>query len=202
MYHSVGRAPAGRTRRRRRRRGGGRLRAQIYSPPYLFKGPRPTIVAAPGTAAYGIELRHHQSGGRVHHVGRRLMRPTAATHALDMNQRYVPLAFTRLRDDASRRPHRRRRRGAAGRLHARRQELAGVPSVASWIRIGTAGSAAARDRSPGPSPMLRRPAPDRRGDGLDQRAIGHDRRDRPLHPHRRPGRRGAGDVPGGGLRDE
>ena len=27
--------------------------AEIYSPPYLFKGPRPTITAAPSAAAYG-----------------------------------------------------------------------------------------------------------------------------------------------------
>src|SRR5262249_44488438 len=27
--------------------------AQIYSPPYLFKGPRPTITSAPGTVQYG-----------------------------------------------------------------------------------------------------------------------------------------------------
>ena len=42
--------------------GGGQLpgsaavnqtNAEIYSPPYLFKGPRPTISSAPAAAAYG-----------------------------------------------------------------------------------------------------------------------------------------------------
>ena len=31
----------------------GRLRAQIYSPPYLFKGARPSISTAPSAAGYG-----------------------------------------------------------------------------------------------------------------------------------------------------
>ena len=31
----------------------GRLRAQIYSPPYLFGGARPVIAAAPTLAGYG-----------------------------------------------------------------------------------------------------------------------------------------------------
>ena len=46
--------------------GGGRLSggdvptdqfsAQIFSPPYLFKGPRPVIASAPSTAAYGASI--------------------------------------------------------------------------------------------------------------------------------------------------
>ena len=33
--------------------------AEIYSPPYLFKGTRPTISSAPGRCELGLELRHH-----------------------------------------------------------------------------------------------------------------------------------------------
>jgi len=42
--------------------GGGRfgtepqLTAEIYSPPYLFKGPRPTITSAPGAGVYGATV--------------------------------------------------------------------------------------------------------------------------------------------------
>src|SRR5262249_34556454 len=33
-----------------------RLNAEIYSPPYLFKGARPTITSAPGDGAYGASI--------------------------------------------------------------------------------------------------------------------------------------------------
>jgi hypothetical protein len=64
----------------------GRLRAQVYSPPYLFKGPRPTIGSSPGTAAYGntFQMTSPQAASITSVT---LLRPTAATHALDMNQR-------------------------------------------------------------------------------------------------------------------
>ena len=29
------------------------MRLEVFSPPYLFKGPRPTITAAPNQATYG-----------------------------------------------------------------------------------------------------------------------------------------------------
>ena len=37
--------------------GPGQYSAQIYSPPYLFKGPRPTITAAPAGTTYGSNDR-------------------------------------------------------------------------------------------------------------------------------------------------
>jgi hypothetical protein len=39
--------------------------AEIYSPPYLHKGPRPTIASAPGSMAYGdtIEVEHRTRCG-------------------------------------------------------------------------------------------------------------------------------------------
>ena len=39
--------------------------AEIYSPPYLFKGARPTITSAPATLAYGVQfLRRNARRGR------------------------------------------------------------------------------------------------------------------------------------------
>ena len=40
----------------------GRLRAQIYSPPYLFKGARPTISGSPGDRRLGHDVRVHEPG--------------------------------------------------------------------------------------------------------------------------------------------
>ena len=35
--------------------------AEIFSPPYLFKGARPTITGAPSTLTYGAQLHGHHA---------------------------------------------------------------------------------------------------------------------------------------------
>ncbi len=71
----------------------GRLRAQIYSPAYLFKGPRPAISAAPATIGYGSSFSvSSPDAASITSVA--LIRDAAATHAFDQNQRYVPLTFS------------------------------------------------------------------------------------------------------------
>lgn len=117
----------------------GRLRAQIYSPPYLFAGPRPIIDAAPGSAAYGssftIATSQAASIARVS-----LIRPSAVTHALDMDQRFVPLAFSAGSGSLSVTAPASGGIAPPGFYMLVIEDAAGVPSVASWIRIGTAGS--------------------------------------------------------------
>lgn len=81
--------------------GGGRngvstadyLDAQIYSPPYLFKGARPTITSAPTTLSYnsGFFLATPDAAS-IASVA--LIRNGSDTHANNMDQRYVPLTFT------------------------------------------------------------------------------------------------------------
>lgn len=117
----------------------------IFSPPYLFDAqgnfaPRPAILEAPCTVAYGAsntfevrtsDIAGMQAGGKV-----ALMRAGSVTHAFDMNQRYVPLNFTicgdRLRIEAP----------ANANLAPPGDYLlflvngSGVPSVASWLRVG------------------------------------------------------------------
>ena len=65
--------------------------AEIYEPPYLFKGPRPAIDSAPDSVTYGDTFTVQTSGGATKAV---LMAPAAVTHANDMSQRNVPLAAT------------------------------------------------------------------------------------------------------------
>jgi chitodextrinase len=68
------------------------LSAEIYSPPYLFNGPRPTISSAPSTISYGTNFAVATSDApSIASVA--LMRLGSVTHAFDMNQRYVPLTF-------------------------------------------------------------------------------------------------------------
>jgi hypothetical protein len=68
------------------------LRLEVYSPGYLFKGPRPRITRAPESFAYGqpAEVSYEHTGD-IRSVA--LMRPGAVTHSFDMDQRYVELRF-------------------------------------------------------------------------------------------------------------
>jgi hypothetical protein len=65
--------------------------AEIYEPPYLFRGPRPTIASAPNEVTYGDTFTVQTSSDATKAV---LMAPGAVTHANDMSQRHVPLAVT------------------------------------------------------------------------------------------------------------
>jgi hypothetical protein len=67
--------------------------AEIFSPPYLFSGSRPTISSRPSRIAYGNTFRigtaEAASIARV-----TLVRLGSTTHAFDMNQRFQQLSFT------------------------------------------------------------------------------------------------------------
>jgi len=66
---------------------------EIYSPPYLFKGARPTITSSPATLTYGAQFTiTSPDATSITRVA--LLRPSATTHADDMDQRYVDLTFT------------------------------------------------------------------------------------------------------------
>jgi hypothetical protein len=66
--------------------------AEYYSPPYLFNGARPTISAAPESAAYGqtfvVGTPDAASIAKVTLLGL-----SSNTHEFNQNQRFVPLAF-------------------------------------------------------------------------------------------------------------
>jgi hypothetical protein len=67
--------------------------AEIFSPPYLVRGARPTIGSVPDHVAYGAEFRvATPDAGAVTSVS--LIRTGAATHAFDENQRFQRLSFT------------------------------------------------------------------------------------------------------------
>ncbi|HKO31913.1 MAG TPA: galactose oxidase early set domain-containing protein [Nitrospiraceae bacterium] len=68
------------------------LSAEIYSPPYLFKGARPTINSAPGTIQYATHFIV-TTPDALEIASVALVRLGAVTHAFDQNQRYVPLTF-------------------------------------------------------------------------------------------------------------
>lgn len=63
--------------------------AQVYSPPYLFKGTRPQIVSAPTAATVGQTFNIKASTTKV--VSVVLIAPGAVTHGNDMHQRFIKL---------------------------------------------------------------------------------------------------------------
>ena len=82
--------------------GGGQLpgypvtnqtNAQIFSPPYLFKGLRPSVVSAPSVVQHGRSFEVQTSlGSNISKVS--LVRLGSVTHTFDQNQRFVPMNFT------------------------------------------------------------------------------------------------------------
>jgi hypothetical protein len=80
--------------------GGGRFgpdfpSAEIYSPPYLFKGPRPTITSVSPVLQYGNAFPvSSPSAATVSRVA--LLGTGAVTHAFDAHQRYLELPFTQI----------------------------------------------------------------------------------------------------------
>ena len=71
----------------------GEHNAQFYSPPYLFNGTRPTITSAPASAAYGSSITvQTPDAASITKVS--LVSLGADSHTLDMDQHFVPLAFT------------------------------------------------------------------------------------------------------------
>ena len=68
--------------------------AQIFTPPYLLRGPRPDVTSAPDEVSYGATFRLEtpQADGIVKVS---FIRLGAATHAFDENQRFQWLDFSK-----------------------------------------------------------------------------------------------------------
>ena len=63
--------------------------AEIYSPPYLFKGPRPVIDSAPQAVGWGDAFGIPSNSADIERAV--LMAPAATTHGFDTHQRHVEL---------------------------------------------------------------------------------------------------------------
>jgi hypothetical protein len=108
--------------------------AQIWSPPYLFHGPRPTILSAPPkiTWAERFSVRFQPGASRAVVVA-----PGAVTHSVDFNQRLVSLRVVSSRADRMTLvapPDGRCRAPGPYMLFVLNGR--GVPSVAKWVQIG------------------------------------------------------------------
>ena len=117
----------------------GRLRAQVYSPPYLFKGARPVITTAPAMAGYGTSFSiATPDAASITSVA--LIRLSAGTHAFDQNQRYVPLTFSAGSGSLSVTSPASGGVAPPGYYQLVIKNGSGVPSVARYIRVDTGGN--------------------------------------------------------------
>jgi len=111
--------------------------ADLYSPPYLFRGPRPAVTDAPAALKYSQSFSVTSPDSMtISKIS--LVRLGAATHAYNQNQLFVPLSFDR---------------AAPGTLHVHAPangtiappgdyllflvNTSGVPSIGKVVRIGS-----------------------------------------------------------------
>jgi hypothetical protein len=72
---------------------GEELRLEFYSPPYLFKGPRPEITSAPTQMSYAsTAIIGTTTPSAINSVS--LLRCGSSTHSFNADQRYVELTIT------------------------------------------------------------------------------------------------------------
>ncbi len=74
--------------------GGNQMSMEVYSPPYLFRGPRPTVNACPAAVGYGDDfVVGSPASCRVDRVT--LVRCSTITHHTNTDQRLLPLTWHR-----------------------------------------------------------------------------------------------------------
>ena len=109
--------------------------SEIYSPPYLFKGPRPTITSVPPSVPYiqpfFVETPDVNSITNV-----RIIRLPAVTHAFDQNQRIHLLNFTKTTGGLNVTSCKNRNQCPPGHYMLFILKAGNIPSVAKIIRIG------------------------------------------------------------------
>jgi len=136
MYHSVALLlPDGRVLSAGQDFGPLETTGEIYSPPYLFKGPRPTIASAPSEAGYGQQLSiSTPEAADIASVV--LIRPGCLTHQIDTDQRSLPLKFTAGSGTITAQTPPNAQTAPPGYYMLFILNSAGVPSVAPWVHLG------------------------------------------------------------------
>ena len=109
------------------------LRISVYSPPYLFKGARPTVTVPATTAGYGQQLNLAVTGDV---VAASLTAPSSATHQTDTNARLVDLPITGSGATRQATVPANRNLLPPGPYMLTVLDSTGVPSVARWVMVG------------------------------------------------------------------
>jgi hypothetical protein len=107
---------------------------EIFSPPYLFQGARPTISSAPSSVSYGqgftISTPNAASITRV-----ALVKAGSVTHSNNFDQRYVDCTFTAGSASLSATAPPDSNHAPPGWYMLFLVNSGGVPSVASWVQV-------------------------------------------------------------------
>jgi Domain of unknown function (DUF1929) len=123
LFDETGRAP-----------GTFEQRIEVYSPPYLFKGERPVITGGPAAVARGGTAVFTTPGAdRI--ASARLIRPSAVTHVLDVDQRSVRLDVAPARGGVALTVPRRKGLVPSGWYMVFLIDARGVPSEARWVQV-------------------------------------------------------------------
>ena len=112
------------------------LRIEVFSPPYLFRGPRPGLSLARDRAGYGATLTASTpEAAALREVN--LIRAGATTHAFNSDQRLLDVPFDVTGPEQIRlRLPRRRTLAPPGWYMAFAVDADGVPSTGEWLRLG------------------------------------------------------------------
>ncbi|WP_175411192.1 galactose oxidase-like domain-containing protein [Streptomyces sp. TRM64462] len=154
-------------------------KVSVYTPPYLFKGPRPQVTSvAEKKWAYG-ETQRITVDRPV--VRAELIRPAAVTHSSDPNQRFVDLPMTVIDEktidlNVTSNPN----IAPPGWYMLFAVDANGVPSVAEWVHVGGADQAPAasphvHDFADGLAAAPKKPQPKRKSAPVSPRVAGCER---------------------------
>ncbi|WP_328871633.1 kelch motif-containing protein [Streptomyces sp. NBC_00287] len=109
-------------------------RIEIYTPPYLYQGSRPSLSKGTETIERGesgtFTSQHASSIKKV-----RLIRPSAATHVTDVDQRSIALDFTTEGNKVTVKVPENKNLVQAGWYMLFVVDDQGVPSEAQWVRV-------------------------------------------------------------------
>jgi hypothetical protein len=109
-------------------------RVEIYTPPYLYQGSRPSLSGGPESIARGGSGTFTSAdASAIKKV--RLIRPSASTHVTDVDQRSIALDFTADGDKVTVTVPKNRNLVQAGWYMLFVVDGEGVPSEARWVRV-------------------------------------------------------------------
>ena len=127
--------------------------AELFSPPYLFRGARPTITGSPTRVGYDASFRiTTPDAGSITKVS--LIRLGSTTHAFDMNARFQWLSFERQTDGLSISIPASRNRTPPGHYLLFILNGNNVPSVGKIVQIGNGLVPDDPDPPPPPPPPI------------------------------------------------
>jgi hypothetical protein len=108
--------------------------AEVFSPPYLFKGPRPAVTSAPSDIGYGSSFFVETPDAALT-TAVTLVRLSAVTHAFNMNQRFLRLAFSQATGGLTVTAPAAGEVAPPGHYMLFLLNAAGVPSIARIVRL-------------------------------------------------------------------